>query len=97
MEEHGAHASSFPLCWLSRRAQIETAHAAEVGTNRAILGVKQRGGIVILIAHRPSALAAVDQVLVMADGRPQAFGPKDEVLKRVLRPPVWPLKVAAQN
>jgi ATP-binding cassette subfamily C protein len=69
----------------------------EEALNRAILGVKQRGGIVILIAHRPSALAAVDQVLVMAEGRPQAFGPKDEVLKRVLRPTVWPLKVAAQN
>jgi ATP-binding cassette subfamily C protein len=69
----------------------------EEALNRAILGVKQRGGIVIVIAHRPSALAAVDHVLVMAEGRPQAFGPKDEVLKRVLRPTAWPLKIAAQN
>lgn len=69
----------------------------EEALNRAILGVKQRGGIVVVIAHRPSALAAVDQVLVMAEGRPQAFGPKDEVLKRALRPTAWPLKVAAQN
>jgi PrtD family type I secretion system ABC transporter len=69
----------------------------EEALNRAILGVKQRGGIVIVIAHRPGALAAVEQVLVMAEGRSQAFGPKDEVLKRVLRPTAWPLKVAAQN
>jgi ATP-binding cassette, subfamily C, type I secretion system permease/ATPase len=39
-----------------------------------------------VVAHRPSALAAVDLVLMMADGRAQAFGPKDEVFKRVLRP-----------
>ena len=38
-----------------------------------------------MIAHRPSALAAVDLVLMMADGRAQAFGPKDEVLSKVLR------------
>ena len=52
----------------------------------AILGVRRRGGICIVIAHRPSALAALDLILMMADGRAQAFGPKDEVLKRVLRP-----------
>ena len=36
--------------------------------------------------NRGSVLAAVDQVMVMADGRVQACGPKDEVLRRVLRP-----------
>jgi len=50
----------------------------------AILGVKARGGIVVVVAHRPNVINAVDHVLVMMDGRMQAFGPKDEVLKRVL-------------
>jgi ATP-binding cassette subfamily C protein len=50
----------------------------------AILGVKARGGIVAVVAHRPNVINAVDSVLVMMDGRMQAFGPKDEVLKRVL-------------
>ncbi len=58
----------------------------EHALTRAILGIRARGGICIVVAHRPSALAAVDLVLMMADGRAQAFGPKDEVLKRVLRP-----------
>jgi ATP-binding cassette subfamily C protein len=53
---------------------------------RAILGVRERGGIVIVIAHRQSALAAVDQVLVLVQGRQQALGPKDDVLRAVLRP-----------
>jgi ATP-binding cassette subfamily C protein len=47
----------------------------------AIVSVRQRGGIVVVIAHRPSALAAVDQLLIMGNGQAQAFGPKDEVMK----------------
>ena len=35
---------------------------------------------------RPSALAAVDLVLAMANGEPKGFGPRDEVLRKVLRP-----------
>jgi ATP-binding cassette subfamily C protein len=58
---------------------------------RAILGVRERGAIVIVIAHRQSALAAVDQVLVLVQGRQQALGPKDDVLRAVLRP--TPLKL----
>ncbi|KNY20871.1 type I secretion system permease/ATPase [Methylobacterium sp. ARG-1] len=58
----------------------------EHALTQAILGVRARGGICVVVAHRPNALAAVDHVLIMSDGRVQAFGPKDEVLKRVLRP-----------
>jgi ATP-binding cassette subfamily C protein len=58
----------------------------EQALSAAILGVRARGGIVVVIAHRPSALAGVDLVLVMADGKVQSFGPKDEVLNKVLRP-----------
>jgi ATP-binding cassette subfamily C protein len=70
----------------------------EEALTKAILGVRARGGIVIVIAHRPSALAAVDLVLVMARGTQQAFGPKDDVLSKVLRreqaPAPVPLKMA---
>lgn len=58
----------------------------EQALTAAILGVRARGGIVVVIAHRPSAIAGVDLVLVMGEGRVQSFGPKDEVLSRVLRP-----------
>ncbi|MCC0805055.1 type I secretion system permease/ATPase [Methylobacterium sp. W2] len=71
----------------------------ENALTQAIVGVRQRGGICIVVAHRPSALAAVDMILMMADGRAQAFGPKDEVLKRVLRSTPAPAAepVAAQR
>lgn len=51
----------------------------------AISDVRARGGIVIVIAHRPSALVAVDHVLMMKDGRAVAFGPKEDVLPKFLR------------
>jgi ATP-binding cassette subfamily C protein len=57
----------------------------EGALTQAILGVRARGGIPVVIAHRPNALAGVDHVLMMAAGRMQAFGPKDEVLKKVLQ------------
>ncbi len=47
---------------------------------RAIAGVRQRGGIVVVIAHRPALLAVVDHMLVLNEGRQQAFGTTDAVL-----------------
>ena len=47
---------------------------------QAIIAARRRGAIVIVIAHRPSALHGVDLVLAMANGRVQAFGPKETVL-----------------
>jgi PrtD family type I secretion system ABC transporter len=57
----------------------------EQALTSAIKSVRARGGIVIVIAHRPSALAGIDLLLVMAEGRMQSFGPKDDVLSKVLR------------
>jgi PrtD family type I secretion system ABC transporter len=51
----------------------------------AILATRHRGGIVVVIAHRPSALAAIDHVLVMGEGRVQAYGTKDEIFRHTLR------------
>ncbi len=69
----------------------------EAALTEAIQGVRNRGGIAVVIAHRPSALASLDQVLVMANGRVQAFGPKNEVLNKVTRPQqtAVPLKVVS--
>jgi len=72
----------------------------EEALTRAILGVRERNGIVIVVAHRPSAIAGVDQVLMMNQGRAQAFGPKDEVLSKVLQRPLpapRPLKVVPDS
>ncbi|VIO72623.1 Type I secretion system ATP-binding protein PrsD [Bradyrhizobium ivorense] len=65
---------------------------------QAIESVRARGGIVIVVAHRTSALAAVDQLLVMGEGRVQAFGPKHALLARMAQPrPAVPLKIVPEG
>jgi PrtD family type I secretion system ABC transporter len=53
---------------------------------RAIMGVKARGGIVLLVAHRQAILATVDLALLVRSGTVQAFGPRDEVLAQIMKP-----------
>lgn len=49
----------------------------------AISSVRERGGIVVVIAHRAAAIASVDTLLALHKGQVQALGPKDEVLQKV--------------
>jgi PrtD family type I secretion system ABC transporter len=60
-------------------------HDGDEALTRAIMGIRARGGIAVVVAHRPSALAAVDQLLVMRGGRQHAFGPKDTVLREAMQ------------
>lgn len=55
---------------------------------RAIQGVKARGGIAIVVAHRPTVLQAVDLVAVIGNGQLTAFGPRDEVIRKATKQPV---------
>ena len=47
----------------------------------SIKALKGQGKTVVLITHRLSSLAAVDKILVLADGMLAAYGPRDEVFK----------------
>ena len=57
----------------------------EAAVIEAVRSVRARGGIAIIIAHRPSAIAAVDLLLVMKGGDMIAFGPRDEVMSKTLQ------------
>lgn len=59
----------------------------EHALSEAILSARQGGAIVIVIAHRPSALGAVNNVLVIVGGQQTAFGPRDEVLRQTTTQP----------
>jgi ABC-type protease/lipase transport system fused ATPase/permease subunit len=67
------------------------------------MDAKSRGAIVIVVAHRPSALATCDKVLYLDKGTQQAFGPRDDVLAKVTVRPSPPaaapgnLKVVRDN
>ena len=57
----------------------------EEALTQAIVGVRARGGIVVVIAHRPSALAGVDLVLVMATGERKRSDRERRCLRKMLR------------
>ena len=66
---------------------------------QAIAFTRARGGIVVVVAHRPAALRGVDLALTLAHGCVRMFGPKDEVLSKLRRPtsaPVPPLRVVPE-
>ncbi len=59
----------------------------EGALTEAIEGIKKRGGIAIVIAHRPSALVAVDLVAIVQTGRIVAFGKKQDIMTPGLQSP----------
>jgi ATP-binding cassette subfamily C protein len=59
----------------------------EAALTTAIQSIRQRGGIAIVVAHRANALQALDQVLILAHGRIQALGPKNEILNKTILSP----------
>lgn len=56
----------------------------EASLAEAIKAAKKIGCIVIVIAHRPSVVTAVDKLLYLQEGHLGAFGPRDHVLNQVL-------------
>ncbi|WP_068009303.1 type I secretion system permease/ATPase [Pseudovibrio axinellae] len=65
----------------------------EAALTNAIHNMRERGSIVIVVAHRPAATSAVSQVLVMNDGCAEALGPKDTIMKQVIAPLCKPQEV----
>ncbi|MEM1045529.1 MAG: type I secretion system permease/ATPase [Pseudomonadota bacterium] len=57
----------------------------DVALKDAILAARSRGAIVVVIAHRPGAIAAIDTLLMLDGGKVAAFGPKDEVLGKLVK------------
>lgn len=58
----------------------------DAALSQAIVKVRQRGGIVIVVAHRESVLVACDRIAFIQNGMLRAYGPKEEVMRpRVTR------------
>ena len=55
----------------------------ELALDMAIKGTLARGASVIIVAHRPSALNSIHDLLVLANGQVAAYGKRDEVLNKV--------------
>lgn len=57
----------------------------DLALTKAVQRARDRGAIVIIIAHRPSAISATNKLLVLDSGRQQAFGQKEDVLVKTTR------------
>ncbi|MEL6171863.1 MAG: type I secretion system permease/ATPase [Pseudomonadota bacterium] len=64
---------------------------------KAVQGMKAKGVTTIIVAHRPSAIAFVDKLLLLAEGEVRAFGPRDEVLQKIAPGRVASFEEAAKS
>jgi ATP-binding cassette subfamily C protein/ATP-binding cassette subfamily C protein EexD len=60
----------------------------EEGLVAAIQSAKGWGATVVIVAHQPRILRPVDKLLLLREGRLEMFGPRDEVLAKLLPPRV---------
>jgi PrtD family type I secretion system ABC transporter len=52
----------------------------------ALETLKSRGATVVIISHKPSIFRAADKMLVLRDGKVELFGPRDQVMTRLVKP-----------
>ncbi len=57
----------------------------EMAVIKAITAMKKNGTSVVVIAHRPSAIKVVDKIVFIKEGVQVAFGPRDEILSKILQ------------
>lgn len=55
----------------------------EQALQTAIAGLKKRGATVVIVAHRPKAVALCDKLLMLENGQLRAYGPREAVLAKV--------------
>ena len=53
--------------------------------NAAVRDLKSDGRAVIIMTHRPMAISECDRLMVIDNGRIKALGPRDEVLKSMMK------------
>ena len=53
--------------------------------NTAIRNLKAKGKSILIMAHRPAAIKECDMILMLENGGVRAYGPKDKVLKDVVK------------
>lgn len=53
--------------------------------NLAIRQLKEAGGSALIMAHRPAAIQECDTLLVLEDGSRRAFGPRDQILREMVK------------
>jgi len=53
---------------------------------KALDAMKSNGATVVIISHKPSIFRAADKMLVLREGRIELFGPREQVMNRLMKP-----------
>jgi PrtD family type I secretion system ABC transporter len=53
---------------------------------RAIDAMKAKKATVVIISHKPGVFRSADKILVLREGRVELFGPRDQVMARLMKP-----------
>lgn len=69
----------------------------EAALLEAISHLRAAGKTIILITHKANVIAGVDKLLVISDGALQLFGPRDEVMAKLVGPQVVPIQGGASK
>lgn len=55
-----------------------------IALNKAIIGMKEAGGAVLIMAHRPSAIKECEKLLVLEDGQRKSWGSREQVMSELM-------------
>ena len=66
---------------------------SEAALTRALEKLKAQNTTVILVSHRPALVQGVDKVLLLKEGAIEMFGPRAEVMKRLMQPAARPAEM----
>lgn len=53
---------------------------------KALDAMKANGSTVVIISHKPGIFRPADKMLVLREGRVELFGPRDQVMSRLVKP-----------
>lgn len=59
----------------------------EIALINALKSARARGASAVVVAHRAGFMNIADKLLIVQDGRIEAFGPRDEIAQRFAAPP----------
>lgn len=71
--------------------------AGEAQLVETLLALKARNATVLVVAHRMGVLSAVDRIMVLRDGRIEAFGSRDEIVARLTGGTATPIKSSPRS
>ena len=68
------------MCWDEPNSSLDA--EGDIALIEVLEGIRERGGIAVVISHRPNLVECAGKVLILDGGRQRAFGPRAAVLEQ---------------